>query len=311
IASLSLFIEPQDGYEPVIHEISTAKHSLDMAMYLLTDKKIIDALIEAKQRGVNVRVILEKNVYGEDSANQHTCDTLKKAGVKVKWSNPAFFSLTHEKAFAIDQKQLVIMTLNQTYSAYHHNREYGAIDFNASDLMEFTKEFDGDWENLYPEVTVQDLVWGPNNASGKLIQLLKSVKDSLYVEAEEINNKAIENLLIQQAHRGIDVRVIVPPQKHKENIIHLVNNHVHVRIMNKKPMYLHAKLIIVDDSKGFIGSENFSAYSLQMNRELGILIYPHDHLQRLTQTFNKDWKTAAPNLKPLSQATRHTRRQYR
>lgn len=142
-------------------------------------------------------------------------------------------------------------------------------------------------------------MWSPNNASCKLLDLIKSATNSLYVEAEEINNKSIENVLIQEAQHGINVRVIVPPQKDMADIRHLITGNVSVRILPRKPLYMHTKLIIADGEKGFIGSENLSAYSLQMNRELGTLIYPHEHLQRITQFFETDWKNTGQTLKGL------------
>lgn len=298
-ASLILFVEPDDGYKPVLKELNAAKHSIDMEVYLLTDRKIIATLIAAKKRGVDVRVILEKDLYG--NGNQaSTRRTLENAGIKVKWSDPAFFNLTHEKAFDVDQKRLVIMTLNQTYSAYHYNREYGAIDVNPSDNMEFTKVFEGDWERLYPEVNVQDLVWSPNNTSCKLIQRIKSATHTLFIESEELNDKAVENLLIQKAQTGVDVRLILPPQQKDNAIDHVVKGGVHVRILSRKPLYLHAKLIIADNNTGFIGSQNLSSYAFQMNRELGTMIYASDHLRRFLQAFEADWKKAVPIKKQLS-----------
>jgi phosphatidylserine/phosphatidylglycerophosphate/cardiolipin synthase-like enzyme len=42
----------------------------------------------------------------------------------------------------------------------------------------------------------------------------------------------------------------------------------------------------------FVGSENFSATSLDENRELGILIADQTVIATLAQTFQQDWSSA-------------------
>jgi phosphatidylserine/phosphatidylglycerophosphate/cardiolipin synthase-like enzyme len=40
-----------------------------------------------------------------------------------------------------------------------------------------------------------------------------------------------------------------------------------------KKLSLHAKAVLIDDERGFVGSFNFTKNSLENNRELGIFIY--------------------------------------
>jgi phosphatidylserine/phosphatidylglycerophosphate/cardiolipin synthase-like enzyme len=56
-----LFVEPDDGREPVLAELQAAETSIDLLIYLLTDNEIFDALAKAESRGVEVRVILEQH----------------------------------------------------------------------------------------------------------------------------------------------------------------------------------------------------------------------------------------------------------
>jgi len=186
------------------------------------------------------------------------------------------------------------MTLNQTYSAYHFNREYGVIDDNKKNVLEFEKVFQGDWSNQYRKPHQPNMIWSPNNASCKLIDLIQSAKKSLSIETEELNNKMIENLLIRKAQEGVNIRVIMPPQRKTSAQRHIAKNGVHLRILNRKrhQLYMHAKMIIVDGKQAYVGSENLSSYSLQMNRELGTLINDHNNIKILIKTFNTDWAHA-------------------
>jgi phosphatidylserine/phosphatidylglycerophosphate/cardiolipin synthase-like enzyme len=53
---------------------------------------------------------------------------------------------------------------------------------------------------------------------------------------------------------------------------------------------MHAK-IIVGGTEAFVGSENFSQTSLDLNREMGLLLNGRD-IRELQTQFNKDWARA-------------------
>lgn len=57
-------------------------------------------------------------------------------------------------------------------------------------------------------------------------------------------------------------------------------------------VYMHATMMIADDMRSFVGSENFSANSLDNNRELGLLIADTGVISKLKQTFQQDWSDA-------------------
>ena len=52
---------------------------------------------------------------------------------------------------------------------------------------------------------------------------------------------------------------------------------------------LHAKALIIDEEKGFIGSFNFTQNSLENNREIGIFINGKS-ISKIVNIFNKDWE---------------------
>lgn len=58
-----------------------------------------------------------------------------------------------------------------------------------------------------------------------------------------------------------------------------------------RPFYLHAK-IIVGDRYDFIGSENDSRASLDLNREVGVVMTVPSHLASLRNSFKKYWNRA-------------------
>src|SRR5579864_7269131 len=65
-SSITVFVEPQAHSAPVLALIRSARHSIRLEVYLLTNRTIIGALSRAQAAGINVRVLLEQHPYGAD-----------------------------------------------------------------------------------------------------------------------------------------------------------------------------------------------------------------------------------------------------
>jgi cardiolipin synthase len=236
-------------------------------------------------------------------------DDLNFSGISCRTSNPAF-RLTHEKSIVIDHQIAFIMTLNQDKTAYSKNREFGIIDRNPYDVTEITAVFDNDWNRTAPVLSDPNLVWSPVNSRIRINKLIDGAKKSLYVENEEMLDKNIEDHLISAAKRGVDVRVVMSPSNFKNDTNapgrdRIKSGGVKVRLL--KSPYIHAKILIADGSRAFVGSENFSPTSLNRNRELGILISDSKTIQTLSATFNIDWSAG----KLPARVAAHSNQAYR
>jgi phosphatidylserine/phosphatidylglycerophosphate/cardiolipin synthase-like enzyme len=121
---ISVFTSPeQSSLDRVIRRITEAKKRVDIEVYMLSEKRIIDALKEAKMRGVIIRVILEPNPYGNPYINKKTFATLEKAGIPVVLADDKRYVFTHAKFMLVDDVY-VVMTANMTHSAFVTNREF-------------------------------------------------------------------------------------------------------------------------------------------------------------------------------------------
>lgn len=297
---VQLFVEPAAGEAPVLHAIEAAQTSVWVEVYLLTDNNVIHALEDAAQRGVEVRVLLELNPYGSGATSpQQTLQALQAAGVQAKGADPAYH-YTHEKAIIIDGATLLIMTANLTKSAlggtsYADNREYGVIDTAAPDVSEAASIFSADWQRTTPTLTDPNLIVSPVNARARLQAFIAGAQATLLVEDEEMVDVPSEDALIAAARRGVRVEVILPAPSDSSaspdaDVTRLLQGGVQVRYI--AIVYMHAKMLLADGQLAFVGSENFSATSLDDNRELGIVIADPSALATLNQTFQQDWASA-------------------
>ncbi|MBI4652662.1 hypothetical protein HY750_00180 [Candidatus Kuenenbacteria bacterium] len=268
-----LFVLPDEKETPVLKEIEKAQKSIDLEMYLLSNKKIIQALKNAKKRGVEIKIILEKNPYNLEWFNKKIFKELKEIGMQTKWSNPEF-SLTHSKFMIIDDQVVIIMTCNFTYSGFNASRDFGLINFDSNDVAEIKKLFEADWQNESFVSSRQDLVISPINSRSKLESIIKNAKSEILIAGEIMNDQRIQDFLSKARKRGVEVKILLADIKDSE-INQEAGKYFQARNMQvkylKKP-FLHAKIIIVDNEILYLGSINFSSSSMDENRELGILL---------------------------------------
>jgi cardiolipin synthase A/B len=273
---LSLFIEPEEGREPLLRRISASNKVLT-EVYLLSDPEIITAI--ASRSG---QILLEEHPFGGNNLNQKTKTML---GSLVSWTNPAY-ALTHAKFMVFDNQAVCILNLNLTKTAFTKNREYNICSENKADVAEATNIFLADAGRQEYQPTDPHLVVSPVNSRGKLTALINSAQKTLDIEVEVINDDQLIELIAAKA-KSIPVRLITPDKKSVDNPA--VPN---VQTKTLSSPYPHAKLIIADLSRAYTGSVNLSTQSLDRNRELGILVSQPDIIQRLNETFAKDWESA-------------------
>jgi len=291
LKSAQLFVEPDDGRPYIIDAIDNAKESVDMEVYILSDSKIISALINAKDRGVIVRVILEESPYLGYGANKEAKNKLAHYGVDVKWSNRVY-RFTHSKFFVTDEVNGYILTLNLSKSAFTKNREFGVIIRDPISVGELKKIFQADWDRKPYKATESPLVVSPENARIKLEALIGSAEKEILVYAEVMNDPAFEKLLVAKAQSAVLVCVILADPKDIDS-----NADAYERFSDSKIQvsicstpFTHAKAILVDDSVAYIGSINFSTTSMDKNREVGIIVSSPDVISKLKTTFLYDFR---------------------
>src|SRR5437763_8319713 len=300
VQGVHLFVEPDDGEQVIINAIRSARKSIWLEIYILSDRNVIRTLQEAANRGLDVRVMLEPHPVGGGPSTLRTLDELRAAGIKAQPTNPSL-PLTHEKGMITDGTTIYIMTSNFSRSALggtsgssgYSNREYGIIDTKQQDVQAVTNIFNADWNHTTAQFDDSNLVVSPINSRNAFSALISSAHHTLLIEAEEMIDSDIEQALVNAAQNSVQVEVILPAARgssgdsNSQGIATIKQGGVQVR--EDAQLYMHAKIIIVDGQKAFVGSENISTQSLDQNRELGIIVSHVGVLGKLQDTFQHDW----------------------
>ena len=138
-ASVTPLLGPEHGLTDLLAWIESASTSLHVHMYLLQEVHLVQAMIDAQNRGVDVTVVLD---YGDSWWKQYDLDTqrgmateLLSAGVQVSWfgdtgENP--YAYIHSKVAVKDNASVWIGSGNWRSSSLPApgdagNRDWGVI----------------------------------------------------------------------------------------------------------------------------------------------------------------------------------------
>nr|WP_255463891.1 MULTISPECIES: phospholipase D family protein [unclassified Herbaspirillum] len=115
---------PWDDIEGlIVGQLAKARRQVLVQAYLLTNRPITDALVAARQRGVDVRVLMDGGQLDKNSSGR--LQQLRSAGVPV-WLETRYRN-AHNKVIVIDaalpSATVITGSFNFTWSAQHKNAE--------------------------------------------------------------------------------------------------------------------------------------------------------------------------------------------
>jgi phosphatidylserine/phosphatidylglycerophosphate/cardiolipin synthase-like enzyme len=122
-------------YDAVLKMIQSAKSEehLDIAMFYLSERNIIEALKQAKQRGVSIRIMLDpnKDAFGRQKngiPNRQVASELNAAGIPIRWCDTHGEQCHSKMLFKYNAQQAEIIL--------------GSANFTARNLKNYNLETD-------------------------------------------------------------------------------------------------------------------------------------------------------------------------
>jgi cardiolipin synthase A/B len=298
---VKVWTEPASGYGFLDAAIASARRSIDLSMYELSDPTIEHDLVARAATGVDVRVILDAD-YSGMSENASAYAELHASKVHVEWapSNQIF----HAKYLVVDGRVAYVGTGNLQSYYYSSTRDFWVEVTRASDVRAIIGTFGADFARSYVTSSAPGLVWSPGSTS-TLVGLIESARHTLLVENEEMDSATIESALGGAARRGVAVDVVMTESSSWSAALEdLARDGVHVRVLSSSQVYIHAKVICVDCAGNvgtvFIGSENFSTSSLSYNRELGVVTTSSAAIRAVEAAVHSDFAQGSPVTAPAT-----------
>ncbi len=118
-ARIAVYFSPDGGCtEAIVGELARARTTVLVQAYSFSSAPIAKALVQARQRGVNVRLVIDKSVEDEPHSS---ANTVARGGVPVLVD--AMHSIAHNKVMVIDDQVVITGSFNFTHAAESFNAE--------------------------------------------------------------------------------------------------------------------------------------------------------------------------------------------
>ncbi len=298
VSFASTDIPPYSLQASLIHAIESATRSIDIAIYALLDRKIIESLKRAaEERNVAVTVVVDP------SATQNAEALL---GRSIRLYERPVRGLMHTKIIVLDKKIVWYGTMNLTKTslATHGNIGCGiyspkiaalCIQF-ISNLIEKTvtsgtplilrvqSEENREAPHLFFAIH-------PSASKETLKELLKRIegaKKRIFIAMYTFTHEGIAEALIQAKRRGVDVRVLFDRDSARETsnkVYRLFENTKTPMGTRKKAGLLHYKCALIDSSF-VMGSANWTKAAFSINAETFSIF---DNLNPSLLIFLNEW----------------------
>ena len=163
-------------YFPAVKKaITDAQKSINVVMFIIElpqnrnkgkVQQLVDELVQAKERGVDIEVILDKNVdfvhrrnkskWQEKVRSIRAYKQFKKAGIEVYYDHLSTY--THAKTLVIDEKIVIIGSTNWTQGSLQRSIETNLIvesEELAQSILKYLQSIEID-RNIDPSINISE-----------------------------------------------------------------------------------------------------------------------------------------------------------
>ncbi len=134
----NLFLSPVNSRAYTLALIGRATRSIEVYAEEVQDTEVEQALVQAAQRGVQVRLITNAG----DGTNAQGINVLQSGGVDVHQITAPY---VHAKAILVDDKWAFVGSENISTSSLDDNRELGVLVNDQNSLARLKATFEQDW----------------------------------------------------------------------------------------------------------------------------------------------------------------------
>ncbi len=270
----------------IIADIDAATRSVDMATYEYNLSSVAAALVRAKQRGVKVRLALDRENL-DDPAMAAWAGTVEAAKIPVSWEQTDAF--LHSKFIIVDAAFVWTgswnATNNDTYRNNNNLLRITAPAIVANYQAEFTQmaagKFGTDKKPRTPNprvtigaVPVENYFAPKDGVSTHVIDWISQATQSVDFLAFSFTSDDIGNAMIARQQAGLPVRGVFE----KRNAQGIGSEYARLReakvdVFSDGNCYtMHHKVIIIDRRVVITGSYNFTSRAESVNDENLLII---------------------------------------
>ncbi|HXL98232.1 MAG TPA: phospholipase D-like domain-containing protein [Steroidobacteraceae bacterium] len=314
------------AYPQMIAAIRSAATSVALSSYIFraddVGHEFIAALIAARRRGVEIRVLIDG--YGGGYLLSAAYRRLHQARVRVArfmhsalpWRMPFLNLRSHQKILCVDGRVAFTGGLNiGAENLVARNPRHAVLDthfrFDGPVVAQLCEAFAGQWyfttgETLagpawFPRLEpagdspVRAITSGPDQDLEKIemlvLEAIACARSSIQIMTPYfLPDDRIITALALAAMRNVGVDIVLPEHSNHPTVDWAMRAHIGplltagCRVWTHKPPFDHSKLMTVDGIWGLVGSANWDMRSFRLNFEINLEVY---HSGLVEQVRNK------------------------
>ncbi len=280
-------IDASRAIHRIIELINNAHSYVYLASFILDEKGIVDSLINASKRGLDVRVVSDSDTMRD---YQQVLHRLEDSGISVRLDNRAG-DYMHDKFIVIDDEIVVTGSTNYRDRSFYGNNndlviihsQQVALNYKAEFLEMYRGVFGGGERTLHPVsringLVVEDYFSPEDHVASRIESYIERANKSILVAAYVFTNNRLANALVNAASRGVLVYLVVESysletvSSMKSLVDYMSRNGIHV-YPDINPYTMHCKFFIIDDKVVITGSYNPTYHAEYRNDENIIIIH--------------------------------------
>lgn len=276
----------------LVTKLNTASNRIDAALYDLDSTPIADALIEAHQRKVKVRVFTEN-----DNADEEEIQRLEKSGIAVKddGDNEGYM---HHKFLVLDERYVWTGSYNTTKNGTDKNSNNVVWIDSAPLAMNYTQEFrelfilaeydrSADPNVPFPRIILNDgteitTYFAPENDTiTPLLEEITSAETSIHFMAFSFTHDMLGKAMRDRFKSGIPVNGVFDELGLNEYSEYEGMQKAGLSVsVDRTHGVMHHKVIVIDEETVITGSYNFSKNAETRNSENLLIIKGNKDIAR-------------------------------
>ncbi|MCU6502011.1 phospholipase D family protein [Rugamonas sp. A1-17] len=140
---------PEGGAEEIVLKtIASARSDIKVLAYSFTSKPVVQALSQARRRGVNVSVVADASNLNSRPGTA-ALSALSSAGISVR--TISYYKIMHDKVILVDGKTVEFGSFNYSKAAAQDNSENAQVCWNSPGIAAIYLEH---WQSRWNQGTL-------------------------------------------------------------------------------------------------------------------------------------------------------------
>lgn len=293
----------------ILPAINAASSRIDVTSFDLNLPDLVNALVAASQRGVQVRVVYDGtsgNLELDNAAtNNKTFNAIKvlKAGGISLVNGGRSNGLMHDKMIIIDGKVLFVGSWNLSYNDTYRNNNNLLKITDPSLIANYQAKFEEMFVDrrfgsvarvqvpnpsmILSGARVENYFSPEDEVTAKLLAVLRGAKKSIHFMVYTYTDEGLAGAMIDQAHAGLDVQGVIESRSADQGALPLfVCANLPVRADGNR-YNMHHKVIIIDGETVVTGSFNFTRAADTSNDDNVLILHSPAVAALYEQEFQK------------------------